>query len=197
MGCNLSGNPLLSTRELSSFELGKNTLTLVGCDENDIAKGATILENLFKDCLVIVIGNENSLEPKTQKLPTHPPIIIKKEDQIHQLNMDLIKQDHEALPTIPMISPEVRTLQTSVQQANPRIAAILTSSPTKPTISQDELKLNTIQPTGSSTLPTEPTSTHYPSTIQLTSLTQCFTQHTDPQYQVTPPPSPMLPVVSQ
>ena len=86
MGCNLSGNPLLSTRELPRFELGENTLTLVGCNENDIAKGATHLENLFRECLLIAIGNEDSLEPKTQQLPTYPP--IKKEDQIHQLYED-------------------------------------------------------------------------------------------------------------
>ena len=75
MGCNLSGNPLLSARELSRFDLGQNTLILIGCDENELAKGATCLESLFRKCLLIAIGKEAGLEPKIQQLPALLPSV--------------------------------------------------------------------------------------------------------------------------
>ena len=53
MGCNLSGNPHLSQKESSRLDLRNDSLILVGCDEESIAKGVTILETIFQNCLIV------------------------------------------------------------------------------------------------------------------------------------------------
>ena len=53
MGCNLSENPHLSQKEISKLDLRDDSLILVGCDEERIARGVAIIENIIKNCLTV------------------------------------------------------------------------------------------------------------------------------------------------
>ena len=50
-GCNLSGNPYLSAKEILNLDLRDNKLLLIGCDEERVANGTNIIGNTFRRCI--------------------------------------------------------------------------------------------------------------------------------------------------
>ena len=126
IGCNLSGNPYLSAKEVLNLDLGDNKLLLIGCDEERIAYGTYMIDNTFRRCISHFIKGILPSNTCDTLVPTVSLPNVQQDLTIHTCS-----SNHLAIPTY-SDNPVPSIMPTSYQHLAPTIPP--TSSNIKPAI---------------------------------------------------------------